>query len=67
MFSLSCRDMGHDCDFVATAETEEHVRKLLYAHAARAHPEAEQTLTPSQARELDRQIREQMKLEADKQ
>ena len=61
MFSLSCRDMGNDCDFVATAETEDQVRKLLYVHAARAHPETEQTLTPSQARELDRQIKAQMK------
>ena len=61
MFSLSCRDIGHDCDFVATADTEEQVRKLLYVHAARAHPETEQTLTPSQARELDQQIKAQMK------
>ncbi len=62
MFSLSCRDLGHDCDFVATAETEEQIRKLLYVHAARAHPEKiEETLTPSQARELDRQMKAQMK------
>ena len=61
MFSLSCRDIGHDCDFVATAETEEQVRRLLYAHAARAHPETGETLTPSQARELDRQIKAQTK------
>jgi len=61
MFSLSCRDIGHDCDFVATADTEEQVRQLLYVHAARAHPETEQTLTPSQARDLDRQIKAQMK------
>jgi len=53
--------MGNDCDFVATAETEDQVRKLLYVHAARAHPETERTLTPSQARELDRQIKAQMK------
>ena len=61
MFSLSCHDIGHDCDFVATADTEEQVRQLLYVHSARAHPETEQTLTPSQARELDRQIKAQMK------
>ena len=61
MFSLSCRDIGHDCDFMATADTEEQVRQLLYVHAARAHPETEQTLTPSQARELDQQIKAQMK------
>ena len=61
MFSLSCRDIGHDCDFMATADTEEQVRQLLYVHAARAHPKTEQTLTPSQARELDRQIKAQMK------
>ncbi len=63
MFSLSCRDLGHDCDFVATAETDEQVRKLLYVHAARAHPEVEETLTPSQARELDRQMQAHMKNE----
>ena len=63
MFSLSCRDLGHDCDFVATAETDEQVRKLLYVHAALAHPEVEETLTPSQARELDRQMKAHMKNE----
>ena len=64
MFSLSCRDMGRDCDFVASGETEEQVRKLLYVHAARAHPEMEETLTPEQAQELDRQIKARLKNES---
>ena len=60
----SCRDMGRDCDFVATGETEEQVRRLLYVHAARAHPEMEETLTPEQAQELDRQIKARLKNES---
>ena len=65
MITLSCRDMGIDCDYVATGETEELVRNMLHVHAARAHAELSQTLSPEQARELDAQMKSMMKREAE--
>jgi len=35
--SISCRDVGVDCDFQANGETEEDVMKQCVAHAKSAH------------------------------
>lgn len=35
--SISCRDVGVDCDFQATGETVEDVMKQCAAHAKSAH------------------------------
>jgi predicted small metal-binding protein len=35
--SISCRDVGVDCDFQANGETEEDVMKQCAAHAKSAH------------------------------
>ena len=35
--SLSCKDLGGYCDFVARGETEEDVFKAVAAHGAEAH------------------------------
>ena len=35
--SLSCRDLGTDCDFLVRAEKEEEVMALVSDHACRVH------------------------------
>ena len=40
MKSLSCRDLAiPDCEYVATAETVDSVRQVLFEHASAEHPE----------------------------
>lgn len=39
MYSLSCKDMGIDCNYVAMGETREEVIKMSSDHFKKAHPE----------------------------
>lgn len=46
MYTLSCKDMGStDCDFVASADSREEVKRLMIEHAKSAHPEKMSTMT----------------------
>ncbi len=42
--SYTCRDVGVDCDWKASAETEDEVMAANRTHAAQVHPTIE--LTP---------------------
>jgi len=35
--TISCRDVGVDCDFVATGETEQEILQKCSEHAGTAH------------------------------
>ena len=35
--TISCRDVGVDCDFVATGETEQEILQKCSEHARTAH------------------------------
>jgi len=37
MLSVSCRDVGVDCDFKGSGETEEELMKNLVDHAIKDH------------------------------
>jgi len=37
MPSIKCKDVGMDCGFEATAETEEELMKKIAEHAAEVH------------------------------
>ena len=37
MKSLSCRDLGGDCDFIVYGQTTEEVMRYMMAHAKRDH------------------------------
>lgn len=39
MYSLSCRDLGGDCDYTVKGETVEEIKTGMFAHAADAHAE----------------------------
>ncbi len=42
--TYTCRDVGVDCDWATSGETEDEVMANIGAHAAEVHPEIE--LTP---------------------
>jgi len=39
MKTLTCTQLGGDCDFVMKAETEKEMSKIAWQHAADEHPE----------------------------
>ncbi len=39
MKSLRCRDLGIDCDFVTSSETDQAVVTIMFAHSVEHHPE----------------------------
>ncbi len=44
VITYTCRDVGVDCDWSASNETEEGLMELIAEHAKNEHPEIE--LTP---------------------
>jgi predicted small metal-binding protein len=44
VITYTCRDVGVDCDWSASSETEEGLMELIAEHAKNVHPEIE--LTP---------------------
>ena len=44
VITYTCRDVGVDCDWSASSETEEGLMALIAEHAKNVHPEIE--LTP---------------------
>ncbi len=41
--TYTCRDVGVDCDWAASSETEEGLMELIAEHAKKVHPEIELT------------------------
>jgi predicted small metal-binding protein len=54
--SISCRDVGVDCDFQATAETVEGIMQQCMEHARDAHGMTE--IPPELAAKVQAAIRE---------
>lgn len=54
MLKFSCKDTGADCDFVATGETVEDIKKAAFAHAEMVHKDLLQSMTPEQLQELEK-------------
>ena len=46
MKTISCRDAGFDCDYVASGETEEELFSKGGQHAIETHGLKEEDLTP---------------------
>jgi predicted small metal-binding protein len=43
VITYTCRDVGVDCDWAASSETEEGLMELIAEHAKNVHPEVEFT------------------------
>jgi predicted small metal-binding protein len=58
-YSLSCKDMGMKCNYVATAESREEVMDMAHEHFAKAHPkEAKEAMEQMSKEELDQKMME---------
>lgn len=58
MKQLTCRDLGIDCDFVATAETEEEVMKQGAEHGKAAHGYTDADFTPEMMGKVKAAVKE---------
>lgn len=53
MVTLSCRDLGLErCEFVAEADSERHVKNVMFEHVRDEHPELIAGITDEQRRDL---------------
>jgi len=64
MKTLACKDMGIECDYVATKPTAQEVKDDLLAHAADAHSEMLASMSEKDKAEMMSQMDERMKDEA---
>ena len=55
-YVIACRELGGDCDFVATGTTPVDVKRAVWGHVQRDHGEVTPRLTPGMRAELDRQM-----------
>jgi len=39
VITFTCRDVGEDCDWSASSETEEGLMELIFEHARKVHRE----------------------------
>ena len=57
MKTFKCRELGMDCDFVATGNTVEEVTKKAFDHAGQVHADMLKTMsTPQQMAEMQKQV-----------
>jgi predicted small metal-binding protein len=63
MMKFECKDLGMDCDFVATAATKEEVMDMAMAHAAETHDDMLKNLTPEQTEEMNEKIEAAIKID----
>jgi predicted small metal-binding protein len=56
MMKFECKDLGLDCDFVATAATKDEVKELAMVHAVEAHDDMLKNLTAEQVQEMNEKI-----------
>ena len=54
--SISCADVGADCSWSASADTEEQLMEKVAQHAKEGHPELE--ITPEQVEKIKSHIKE---------
>ena len=62
---FECKDMGIDCDFVATGATQEEVLDLAMTHAVEAHGDLFKDLTQEQSDEMDAKLESVIKDDTD--
>lgn len=55
-FIIACRELGGDCDFVATGISPTEVKRAVWVHVRQDHGALSVGLTPGMRAELDRQM-----------
>ena len=46
VITFTCRDVGEDCDWSASSETEEGLMELIFEHARKVHGENPDEYSP---------------------
>ncbi len=54
MKTLNCKDVSGMCDFVATGETNEEVKKKLAEHGMEVHPEELNKMTEEEKMKMEK-------------
>lgn len=60
MMKLSCRDMGIDCDFSATAETKEELKGKMMKHAEMDHKDILDKMSDAEKKDMMAKMEEKM-------
>ena len=63
MLKFSCKDLGMDCDFVATGETVEEVKQKAFAHAGVVHAEMMKGMNEAELAQLAKTVEASIKPE----
>jgi predicted small metal-binding protein len=63
MLKFACRDLGVDCDFVATGATVEEVKNQAFAHAGVVHADMLKTMSDEQKAQLTNAVETSIKPE----
>ncbi len=61
MMKFACKDVGLDCNFVATGKTTEEVKEKVMAHASVVHAEMMKNMTKEQLEQLDKSVNASIK------
>lgn len=62
MYSLSCKDLGPKCNYVATAESREEVMDMARDHFMKAHPkESKEKMDEMSKEEMDQKMMENIR------
>jgi predicted small metal-binding protein len=56
MLKFACKDVGVDCNFIATGESVEVVKKAAFAHAEVVHKDILQSMPPEQLEALAKTV-----------
>jgi predicted small metal-binding protein len=52
-YSITCRELGGDCEFVASGATPREVKQAVWGHVLRDHGPIAASLTPGMRAELE--------------
>ena len=59
MKNLNCSDLGgSECNFKASGETDEDVKKQMHEHAAKDHAEMFEKMTEEEKTQIDQKMNE---------
>ncbi len=61
MLKFACKDVGVDCDFVATGTTVEEVKDKAFAHASVVHADLLKGLSEAQMAEMTKAVEASIK------
>ena len=61
MLKFACKDVGVECDFVATAATAEEVKEKVFAHAGVVHADMLKTMNKDALAQLTKTVEANIK------